>query len=68
MANFRPALPLCDRWEMYADVVHVDETGIKQDGEQAWIWTFTIRSIHSDVIRLRPALTERQCRGLKPLR
>ncbi|UOO96797.1 IS66 family transposase (plasmid) [Halococcus dombrowskii] len=24
-----------------ADVVHVDETGIKRDGEQAWIWTFT---------------------------
>jgi transposase len=23
------------------DVVHVDETGIKRDGEQAWIWTFT---------------------------
>jgi transposase len=23
-----------------ADVVHVDETGIKRDGEQAWIWTF----------------------------
>ncbi|GGI95587.1 hypothetical protein GCM10008995_02100 [Halobellus salinus] len=24
-----------------ANVVHVDETGIKRDGEQAWIWTFT---------------------------
>jgi transposase len=24
-----------------ADVVHVDETGIKRNGEQAWIWTFT---------------------------
>ncbi|MFC7056854.1 IS66 family transposase [Halovenus salina] len=24
-----------------AEVVHVDETGIKRDGEQAWIWTFT---------------------------
>jgi len=24
-----------------ADVVHVDETGIKRDGEQAWLWTFT---------------------------
>ncbi|NHN66190.1 IS66 family transposase [Haloarcula sp. JP-Z28] len=24
-----------------ADVVHIDETGIKRDGEQAWIWTFT---------------------------
>jgi len=24
-----------------ADVVHVDEAGIKRDGEQAWIWTFT---------------------------
>ena len=24
-----------------ADVVNVDETGIKRDGEQAWIWTFT---------------------------
>ena len=23
------------------DVVHIDETGIKRDGEQAWIWTFT---------------------------
>jgi transposase len=23
-----------------ADVVHVDETGIKRDGHQAWIWTF----------------------------
>ena len=23
-----------------AEVVHVDETGIKRDGEQAWIWTF----------------------------
>lgn len=23
-----------------ADVVHVDETGVKRDGEQAWIWTF----------------------------
>ena len=23
-----------------ADVVNVDETGIKRDGEQAWIWTF----------------------------
>jgi transposase len=23
-----------------ADVVHIDETGIKRDGEQAWIWTF----------------------------
>ena len=23
-----------------ADVVHVDETGIKRDGDQAWIWTF----------------------------
>jgi transposase len=23
-----------------ADVVHVDETGIKRDGEQAWLWTF----------------------------
>jgi transposase len=23
-----------------ADVVHVDETGIKRNGEQAWIWTF----------------------------
>lgn len=22
------------------DVVHVDETGIKRDGEQAWIWSF----------------------------
>ncbi len=27
-----------------ADVVHVDETGIKRDGEQAWIWTFTTES------------------------
>jgi transposase len=26
-----------------ADVVHVDETGIKRDGEQAWIWTFTTK-------------------------
>jgi transposase len=24
-----------------ADVVHIDETGIERDGEQAWIWTFT---------------------------
>jgi transposase len=24
-----------------ADVVHVDETGIKRDGHQAWLWTFT---------------------------
>ena len=24
-----------------ADVVHIDETGIKRDGEQAWIWTFS---------------------------
>jgi hypothetical protein len=24
-----------------ADVVHIDETGIKRGGEQAWIWTFT---------------------------
>ncbi|WP_434530227.1 IS66 family transposase (plasmid) [Haloarcula sp. NS06] len=24
-----------------ADVVHIDETGVKRDGEQAWIWTFT---------------------------
>ncbi|MFC6720274.1 IS66 family transposase [Natrialbaceae archaeon GCM10025896] len=23
-----------------AEVVHVDETGIKRDGDQAWIWTF----------------------------
>ncbi|WP_114578761.1 IS66 family transposase [Saliphagus sp. LR7] len=23
-----------------ADVVHVDETGVKRDDEQAWIWTF----------------------------
>jgi len=23
-----------------ADVIHVDETGIKRDGEQAWLWTF----------------------------
>jgi len=23
-----------------ADVVHIDETGIKRDGGQAWIWTF----------------------------
>ena len=23
-----------------ADVVYVDETGVKRDGEQAWIWTF----------------------------
>jgi transposase len=23
-----------------ADIVHVDETGVKRDGEQAWIWTF----------------------------
>jgi transposase len=23
-----------------ADVVHIDETGMKLDGEQAWIWTF----------------------------
>jgi len=23
-----------------ADVVHVDETGVKRDGKQAWIWTF----------------------------
>jgi len=23
-----------------ADVVHVDETGIKRNGEQAWLWTF----------------------------
>ncbi len=23
-----------------ADIVHVDETGIKRDSEQAWIWTF----------------------------
>jgi transposase len=23
-----------------AEVVHVDETGVKRDGEQAWIWTF----------------------------
>jgi transposase len=22
------------------DVVHIDETGVKRDGEQAWIWTF----------------------------
>ncbi len=27
-----------------ADVVHIDETGIKRDGEQAWIWTFTTES------------------------
>jgi len=25
----------------HADVVHIDETGIKRDGEQAWMWTFT---------------------------
>ena len=24
-----------------ADVVHIDETGIKRQGEQAWMWTFT---------------------------
>jgi len=24
-----------------ADVVHIDETGMKREGEQAWIWTFT---------------------------
>jgi transposase/uncharacterized coiled-coil protein SlyX len=24
----------------HADVVHIDETGIKRDGEQAWMWTF----------------------------
>ena len=24
-----------------ADIVHFDETGIKRDGDQAWIWTFT---------------------------
>ena len=24
-----------------ADIVHINETGIKRDGEQAWIWTFT---------------------------
>jgi len=24
-----------------ADVVHIDETGIKRKGEQAWMWTFT---------------------------
>jgi transposase len=23
-----------------AEIVHVDETGIKRDGDQAWIWTF----------------------------
>ncbi|WP_123539512.1 IS66 family transposase [Halosimplex salinum] len=23
-----------------AEIVHVDETGIKRDGEQAWLWTF----------------------------
>jgi transposase len=23
-----------------ADMVHIDETGIKRDGDQAWIWTF----------------------------
>ena len=23
-----------------ADVVYVDETGVKRDGEQAWLWTF----------------------------
>ncbi|MWV41039.1 IS66 family transposase [Natrialba sp. INN-245] len=23
-----------------AEIVHVDETGIKREGEQAWIWTF----------------------------
>jgi len=23
-----------------ADIVHIDETGVKRDGEQAWIWTF----------------------------
>lgn len=23
-----------------ADVVHIDETGVKRNGEQAWIWTF----------------------------
>jgi transposase len=23
-----------------AEVVHIDETGVKRDGEQAWIWTF----------------------------
>ncbi|WP_323174754.1 IS66 family transposase [Natrialba sp. PRR66] len=27
-----------------ANVVHVDETGIKRDGEQAWIWTFTTKN------------------------
>jgi transposase len=25
----------------HANVVHIDETGIKRDGEQAWLWTFT---------------------------
>ncbi len=24
----------------HADVVHIDETGIKRDGDQAWLWTF----------------------------
>ncbi len=23
-----------------ADIVHIDETGVKRDGEQAWLWTF----------------------------
>nr|WP_049893091.1 IS66 family transposase [Natronococcus jeotgali] len=26
-----------------AEIVHVDETGIKREGEQAWIWTFRTR-------------------------
>jgi len=28
----------------HADVVHIDETGIKRDGEQAWMWTFRTES------------------------
>ena len=27
-----------------AEVVHVDETGVKRDGEQAWIWTFRTKN------------------------
>ncbi len=29
-----------------ADVVHIDETGVKRNGEQAWIWTFRTRPAH----------------------
>jgi hypothetical protein len=41
----QPSAPRAGRCEyeqiQQADVVRVDETGIKRDGEEAWIWTFT---------------------------